>query len=90
MIFHCDFLQLQWKWDTYPICFLPKSLRGSEIINLDIGGLHTCLDYTSDEEQNAASTSYNFLEHGECVDDAIKYYSNTKCQFKSIHFHRWS
>lgn len=59
------FLQLQWKWDTYPICFLPKSLRGSEIINLDIGGLHTCLDYTSDEEQNAASTSYNFLEHGE-------------------------
>ncbi|KAH8419476.1 hypothetical protein KR222_008141 [Zaprionus bogoriensis] len=56
--------QLQWKWDTYPICFLPKSLRGSEIINLDIGGLHTCLDYTSDEEQNAASTSYNFLEHG--------------------------
>ncbi|XP_064546794.1 insulin-like growth factor-binding protein complex acid labile subunit [Drosophila montana] len=56
--------QLQWKWDTYPICFLPKSLRGAEIINLDIGGLHTCLDYISDEEQNAASTSYNFLEHG--------------------------
>ncbi|XP_034666048.1 insulin-like growth factor-binding protein complex acid labile subunit isoform X1 [Drosophila subobscura] len=56
--------QLQWKWDTYPICFLPKSLRGAEINNLDIGGLHTCLDYISDEEQNAASTSYNFLEHG--------------------------
>ncbi|ALC40167.1 rdo [Drosophila busckii] len=56
--------QLQWQWDTYPICFLPKSLRGAEIINLDIGGLHTCLDYISDEEQNAASTSYNFLEHG--------------------------
>ncbi|TDG40516.1 hypothetical protein AWZ03_013060 [Drosophila navojoa] len=56
--------QLQWQWDTYPICFLPKSLRGAQIINLDIGGLHTCLDYISDEEQNAASTSYNFLEHG--------------------------
>ncbi|KAH8263170.1 hypothetical protein KR044_005498 [Drosophila immigrans] len=56
--------QLQWEWETYPICFLPKSLRGAEIINLDIGGLHTCLDYISDEEQNAASTSYNFLEHG--------------------------
>ncbi|EDW77279.2 uncharacterized protein Dwil_GK18170 [Drosophila willistoni] len=56
--------QLQWKWDTYPICFLPNSLRGAEINNLDIGGLHSCLDYITDEEQNAASTSYNFLEHG--------------------------
>ncbi|KAH8351732.1 hypothetical protein KR084_002509 [Drosophila pseudotakahashii] len=56
--------QLQWKWDTYPICFLPKSLRGAEINNLDINGLHTCLTFITDEEQNAASTSYNFLEHG--------------------------
>ncbi|XP_037710934.1 insulin-like growth factor-binding protein complex acid labile subunit [Drosophila subpulchrella] len=56
--------QLQWKWDTYPICFLPKSLRGAEINNLDINGLHTCLTFMDDEEQNAASTSYNFLEHG--------------------------
>jgi len=57
-------VQLQWKWDTYPICFLPKSLRGAEINNLDINGLHTCLTFITDEEQNAASTSYNFLEHG--------------------------
>ncbi|KAH8273713.1 hypothetical protein KR018_010266 [Drosophila ironensis] len=56
--------QLQWKWDTYPICFLPKNLRGAEINNLDINGLHTCLTFITDEEQNAASTSYNFLEHG--------------------------
>ncbi|KAH8282035.1 hypothetical protein KR054_004972 [Drosophila jambulina] len=56
--------QLQWKWDTYPICFLPKSLRGAEINSLDINGLHTCLTFITDEEQNAASTSYNFLEHG--------------------------
>ncbi|EDV30897.1 uncharacterized protein Dana_GF14810 [Drosophila ananassae] len=56
--------QLQWKWDTYPSCFLPKNLRGSEINNLDINGLHKCLTFITDEEQNAASTSYNFLEHG--------------------------
>jgi len=60
-------LQLQWKWDTYPICFLPKSLRGAEINNLDINGLHTCLTFITDEEQNAASTSYNFLEHGKDI-----------------------
>ncbi|XP_070140446.1 insulin-like growth factor-binding protein complex acid labile subunit isoform X1 [Drosophila kikkawai] len=63
--------QLQWKWDTYPICFLPKSLRGAEINNLDINGLHTCLTFITDEEQNAASTSYNFLEHGR---DALQRY----------------
>lgn len=57
-------LQLQWKWETYPICFLPKPLRGSEITDLDISKLHDCLDYITDEEQNAASTSHNFLERG--------------------------
>ncbi|CAD6999074.1 unnamed protein product [Ceratitis capitata] len=55
---------LQWKWETYPICFLPKPLRGSEITDLDVSKLHDCLDYITDEEQNAASTSHNFLERG--------------------------
>ncbi|TMW43916.1 hypothetical protein DOY81_011003, partial [Sarcophaga bullata] len=31
--------QLQWKWETYPICFLPKTLRGAEITDLDTNGL---------------------------------------------------
>uniref|UniRef100_A0A1B0APZ5 LRRCT domain-containing protein n=1 Tax=Glossina palpalis gambiensis TaxID=67801 RepID=A0A1B0APZ5_9MUSC len=56
--------QLQWKWDTYPICFLPKTLRGAEITDLDANGLDSCLEYITDEEQNAASTSHNFLERG--------------------------
>ncbi|XP_065356999.1 carboxypeptidase N subunit 2 [Calliphora vicina] len=57
--------QLQWKWETYPICFLPKTLRGAEITDLDANGLDRCLDYITDEEQNAASTSHaNFLERG--------------------------
>ncbi|XP_055837135.1 toll-like receptor Tollo [Episyrphus balteatus] len=55
---------LQWKWDTYPICFLPKSLRGAEITDLDITGLDTCLEFITDEEKDAASTSHNFLERG--------------------------
>ncbi|KAL9927373.1 leucine-rich repeat domain-containing protein reduced ocelli isoform 1-T1 [Glossina fuscipes fuscipes] len=57
--------QLQWKWDTYPICFLPKTLRGAEITDLDANGLDSCLEYITDEEQNAASTSHNFLERGD-------------------------
>ncbi|XP_011290778.1 leucine-rich repeat-containing protein 15 [Musca domestica] len=56
--------QLQWKWETYPICFLPKTLRGAEITDLDANGLDSCLEYITDEEQNAASTSHNFLEAG--------------------------
>lgn len=59
-------LQLQWKWETYPICFLPKTLRGAEITDLDANGLDSCLEYITDEEQNAASTSHNFLEAGKC------------------------
>uniref|UniRef100_T1GWA7 LRRCT domain-containing protein n=1 Tax=Megaselia scalaris TaxID=36166 RepID=T1GWA7_MEGSC len=54
--------QLKWSWDSYPSCFLPKSLRGSEIKYIDVNTLHTCLDSISDEEQDAASTSHNFLE----------------------------
>lgn len=59
--------QLKWSWDSYPSCFLPKSLRGSEIKYIDVNTLHTCLDSISDEEQDAASTSHNFLERGKYI-----------------------
>ncbi|XP_055375823.1 poly(A) polymerase-like, partial [Condylostylus longicornis] len=52
------------QWETYPICFLPKSLRGAEITDLDLKGLDTCLEFITDEENNAASTSHNFLDKG--------------------------
>ncbi|XP_067625979.1 carboxypeptidase N subunit 2 [Eurosta solidaginis] len=55
---------LESEWETYPICFLPKPLRGFEITDLDVSKLSDCLDYITDEEQNAASTSHNFLERG--------------------------
>uniref|UniRef100_A0A1B0CB91 Membrane glycoprotein lig-1 n=2 Tax=Lutzomyia longipalpis TaxID=7200 RepID=A0A1B0CB91_LUTLO len=54
------------KWSKLPSCYLPESYRGTQISNIDGGGLDFCvsLDDEEDEDTNAASTSRNILSQG--------------------------
>lgn len=62
----CSFHILQLQWSIHPICFLPESLRGIRISDLNIGSLEVCTAAESlhDETFDAASTSHNFLTRG--------------------------
>lgn len=62
----CNLSNLQLQWGLHPICFLPESLRGIQISDLNIGSLEVCTAAESlhDETFDAASTSHNFLTRG--------------------------
>lgn len=64
IFFHYLFMQL--RWSIHPVCFLPESLRGIQISDLNIGSLDVCTAAESlhDETFDAASTSHNFLTRG--------------------------
>lgn len=49
------------------MCFLPESLRGAQITQLNPSLLEWCTETEPlhDEDLNAASTSHNFLTRGE-------------------------
>lgn len=58
------FLHTQLEWNIPPVCFLPGSLRGAPITDLDSNALDECMEFIHDEGHDAASTSHNFLERG--------------------------
>lgn len=60
------YLFMQLRWSLHPVCFLPESLRGIQISDLNIGSLDVCTAAESlhDETFDAASTSHNFLTRG--------------------------
>ncbi|XP_063700255.1 insulin-like growth factor-binding protein complex acid labile subunit [Culicoides brevitarsis] len=49
-------------WKSIPICFLPENLRGNSINSLDAYILDDCIDFDMYENNNAASSSLNFIE----------------------------
>lgn len=53
------------EWPTIPECFLPESLRGASVIDINVNALDECMDFFHDEGHDAASTSHNFLERSE-------------------------
>lgn len=65
-VFRISSFFLQLRWSLHPICFLPESLRGIQISDLNIGSLEVCTAAESlhDETFDAASTSHNFLTRG--------------------------
>jgi hypothetical protein len=58
------FVVSQLKWSQPPVCYLPESLRGLTIKDLNSDRLDDCLEFIHDEGHDAASTSHNFLEQG--------------------------
>lgn len=57
----------QVEWPTIPECFLPESLRGASVIDLNVNALDECMEFFHDEGHDAASTSHNFLERGKSL-----------------------
>lgn len=72
---------LQLRWSLHPICFLPESLRGIQISDLNIGSLEVCTaaDSLHDETFDAASTSHNFLTRGNYLSLSLS------CIFNFLH-----
>lgn len=52
----------QVQWPTLPECFLPESLRGASVMDINVNALDECMEFFHDEGHDAASTSHNFLE----------------------------
>lgn len=95
-IFRCDIIDsvlllcathkyLQLKWHQQPVCFLPESVRGAAINDLNVHELEGCMEFIHDEGHDAASTSHNFLERGKCLCHAILLYKRQ--QKKNSHTH---
>lgn len=63
-IFNSILFYIQLKWQPPPICFLPESLRGYGITDLDSTKIDQCIELIIDEDHDAASTSHNFLDQG--------------------------
>ncbi|KAG4065098.1 hypothetical protein HA402_007495, partial [Bradysia odoriphaga] len=49
------------EWPTIPECFLPESLRGAAVIDINVNALDECMDFFHDEGHDAASTVAQFL-----------------------------
>lgn len=73
---------LQLQWSLHPVCFLPESLRGIEISDLNIGSLDVCTAAESlhDETFDAASTSHNFLTRGKNSFCIFAFHNINKCK----------
>ena len=65
-IFLTHFPNLKLPWSVIPECFLPENLRGIPIDDLSKPNIEECMEFIVDEGHDAASTSHNFLEQGEC------------------------
>lgn len=55
---------LQLKWKLPPICFFPDDMRGTPVNDLRVQDIDSCVEIIENEDLDAASTSYNFLESG--------------------------
>lgn len=55
----------QLKWKLPPICFFPDQIRGTAVNELREQDIDNCVEIIENEDLDAASTSYNFLESGE-------------------------
>lgn len=57
-------MMAQLKWKLPPICFFPETIRGTLVNDLHANDIDYCVEVIENEDLNAASTSYNFLESG--------------------------
>lgn len=53
------------NWNLPPICFFPDEMRGMAVNELRPEDVPNCVEIMENEDFDAASTSYNFLETGE-------------------------
>lgn len=70
--------QHQLKWKLPPICFFPDEKRGTAVYELQAQDIDNCVEIIENEDLDAASTSYNFLESGkmafQCSFNKMAYY----------------